>query len=35
MKAGDLARIVPGLNDEPDRYDGLVGVILEEIVDDE
>ena len=35
MKAGDLVRIVPGLNDEPDRYDGLVGVILDEIVDDE
>ena len=35
MKAGDLVRIVPRLNDEPDRYDGLVGVILEEIVEGE
>jgi len=31
MKPGDLVRIIPDENDEPDRYDGLVGLILAEV----
>ena len=30
MKPGDLVRLIPDEDDEPDRYDGLVGVILKE-----
>lgn len=30
MKPGDLVRIIPDEYDEPDRYDGLVGLILAE-----
>jgi hypothetical protein len=28
MKPGDLVRLLPDEDDEPDRYDGLVGLIL-------
>ena len=28
MKLGDLVRLIPDEDDEPDRYDGLVGLIL-------
>ena len=28
MKPGDLVRLIPDEDDEPDRYDGLVGLIL-------
>jgi len=28
MKPGDLVRLIPEADDEPDRYDGLVGLIL-------
>jgi len=31
MKPGDLVHIIPALDDEPDRYEGLVGVIIEEV----
>ena len=31
MKPGDLVRVIPDENDEPDRYDGLVGLILAEV----
>jgi hypothetical protein len=31
MKPGDLVRIIPDEYDEPDRYDGLVGLILAEV----
>jgi len=31
MKPGDLVRIIRDENDEPDRYDGLVGLILAEV----
>ena len=30
MKPGDLVRLIPDDDDEPDRYDGLVGLILRE-----
>ena len=30
MKPGDLVRLIPDEDDEPDRYDGLVGLILRE-----
>ena len=30
MKPGDLVRLIPDEDDEPDRYDGLVGLILAE-----
>ena len=30
MKPGDLVRLIPDEDDEPDRYDGLVGMILAE-----
>lgn len=30
MKPGDLVRLIPDEDDEPDRYDGLVGMILKE-----
>ena len=30
MKPGDLVHLVPDEDDEPDRYDGLVGLILAE-----
>ena len=30
MKPGDLVRLIPDDDDEPDRYDGLVGLILAE-----
>ena len=30
MKPGDLVRLIPDEDDEPDRYDGLVGMILRE-----
>ena len=30
MKPGDLVRLVPD-DDEPDRYEGLVGLILAEV----
>ena len=30
MKPGDLVRLIPAEDDEPDRYDGLVGLILAE-----
>ena len=30
MKPGDLVRLIPDEDDEPDRYDGLVGIILRE-----
>ena len=30
MKPGDLVRLSPDDDDEPDRYDGLVGLILAE-----
>lgn len=30
MKPGDLVRLLPDEDDEPDRYDGLVGMILKE-----
>jgi hypothetical protein len=34
MKPGDLVRLLPDEDDEPDRYDGLVGLILwEEFVE--
>jgi hypothetical protein len=28
MKPGDLVRLIPDADDEPDRYDGIVGMIL-------
>ena len=28
MKPGDLVRLIPDEDDEPDRYEGLVGLIL-------
>jgi hypothetical protein len=31
MKSGDLVRIIPDEYDEPDRYDGLVGLVLAEV----
>jgi hypothetical protein len=31
VKPGDLVRIIPDEYDEPDRYDGLVGLILAEV----
>lgn len=30
MKPGDLVRLIPDEDDEPDRYDGIVGMILTE-----
>ena len=30
MNPGDLVRLIPDEDDEPDRYDGLVGLILRE-----
>ena len=30
MGPGDLVRLIPDDDDEPDRYDGLVGLILAE-----
>ena len=34
MKPGDLVRLLPDEDDEPDRYDGFVGLILwEEFVE--
>ena len=30
MKPGDLVHLIPDDDDEPDRYDGLVGLILAE-----
>ena len=30
MQPGDLVRLIPDDDDEPDRYDGLVGLILRE-----
>ena len=30
MKPGDLVRLIPDEDDEPDRYEGLVGLILSE-----
>ena len=30
MKPGDLVRIIPDEDDESDRYDGLIGLILSE-----
>ena len=30
MKPGDLVRLIPDEDDEPDRYDGLTGLILRE-----
>lgn len=30
MKPGDLVRIIPDEDDEPDCYDGLIGLILSE-----
>lgn len=30
MKPGDLVRLIPDEDDDPDRYDGLVGMILKE-----
>ena len=30
MKPGDLVHLVPDEDDEPDRYDGLVGLIIAE-----
>lgn len=31
MKPGDLVRLIPDGDDEPDRYDGLVGLILSDV----
>jgi len=28
MKPGDLVRLIPDEDDEPDRYDGIVGLII-------
>ncbi len=30
MKPGDLVRIIPDELDEPDRYEGLIGLIIAE-----
>jgi hypothetical protein len=30
VKPGDLVRLIPDEDDEPDRYDGLVGLVLGE-----
>jgi hypothetical protein len=31
MRLGDLVHIIPVLDDEPDRYEGLIGLIIEEV----
>jgi len=31
VKPGDLVHIIPAPDDEPDRYESLIGLIIEEV----
>lgn len=31
MKPGDLVHIIPASDDDPPRYEGLIGLIIEEV----